>query len=86
MRHFVLWALLLSGCQTSPQYVRNLHPTAPEGYRHGYTSGRDSGYHAAGNPYYGPSKDVNRYIADRVYQVGWDDGFAACKGKYDSYR
>jgi hypothetical protein len=48
-------------------------------------SGCDSGYVAAGHPYYRFSKDVTRYGNDNLYyKQGWDDGFSVCKGKYES--
>jgi hypothetical protein len=46
--------------------------------------GCDSGYVAAGHPYYRFSKDTSRYVSDPVYKSDWDDGFAVCKGQYDA--
>lgn len=53
-------------------------------YKQGYGAGCDSGYVAAGHPYYKFSKDVASYSKNSLYKQGWDDGFAVCKGQYDS--
>lgn len=56
----------------------------PAPYKAGYHDGCSSGYVAAGHPYSKYIKDVNRFMSDQVYKIGWDDGFVTCKGDYDS--
>ncbi|MBI5484346.1 MAG: hypothetical protein HY888_07790 [Deltaproteobacteria bacterium] len=56
----------------------------PPAYVDGYSTGCGSGYVASGHPYASAGKDVSRYLSDPVYKTGWDDGFATCKGQYDS--
>lgn len=56
----------------------------PPAYVDGYRDGCGSGYVATGHLYASAAKDVERYISDQVYKIGWDDGFATCKGSYDS--
>ena len=72
-----------AGCATTMDQVP---PDQPEAYRSGYAAGCDSGYVAAGHPYYRFSKDAAAYGADDLYRQGWDDGFAVCKGKYEAVR
>ena len=80
MRYLWVIALALTACQTS---VANV-PDGPPSYRQGFAEGCDSGYVAAGHPYYQFKKDPTRYAQDSMYSQGWNDGFATCKGKYDS--
>lgn len=80
MRHLWVIALALAACQTS---VANV-PAGPPGYRQGFAEGCDSGYVAAGHPYYQFKKNPTRYAQDNMYSQGWNDGFATCKGQYDS--
>ena len=78
-------AIALSGCATDMQRVdREIGAGQPLPNKDGYKSGCDSGYVAAGHPYYRFSKNVVRYNDDSLYKQGWDDGFSVCKGKYDS--
>jgi hypothetical protein len=56
----------------------------PPEYATGFRSGCDSGYAAAGHPYYRPSKDVQRMETDKTYATGWNDGFVQCKGSYEA--
>lgn len=80
-----LFALTLSACATDMQRVeREIGAGQPLQYKEGYKSGCDSGYVAAGHPYYRFSKDVSRYGSDTLYKQGWDDGFSVCKGQYES--
>lgn len=84
-----LFVLLTSGalvaCQTKiAQVDRMVGAHQPAEYKLGYAEGCDSGYVAAGNPYYRFSKDVARFGTDPLYKSGWEDGFAVCKGSYDS--
>ncbi len=77
-----LVALTLAACETTMAEV----PPGPEAFRVGYAAGCDSGTSAAGNPYMGFTKDVARFDSDRLYAQGWDNGFAVCKGRYESIR
>jgi hypothetical protein len=78
----VLPVLIFSsvGCTTAPTDA----PPGPPSYRAGFSPGCDSGYVAAGHPYYRFNKDVTRYAGDSLYKQGWDDGFAQCKGRYEA--
>lgn len=58
----------------------------PPAYVDGYRDGCGSGYVAAGHSYAKFAKNIDRFIADQVYKIGWEDGFATCKGTYDSIR
>jgi hypothetical protein len=86
MRNIVLlFAFALFGCATDMQRVeREVGAGQPLQYKEGYMSGCDSGYVAAGHPYYRFSKDVIRYGNDTLYKQGWDDGFSVCKGGYEA--
>jgi len=78
-------AAALSACATNMQRVeREVGAGQPMPYKEGYKSGCDSGYVAAGHPYYRFNKDVSRYGSDTLYKQGWDDGFSVCKGQYES--
>jgi hypothetical protein len=80
-----LFLLALIGCATDMQRVdREIGAGQPLQYKEGYKAGCDSGYVAAGHPYYRFNKDVARYGNDNLYKQGWDDGFSVCKGKYES--
>ena len=70
----------ISGCATKVSET----PAGPPGYQEGFAAGCDSGYVAAGHPYYRFRKDPSRFAADEMYRQGWNDGFATCKGKYDA--
>jgi hypothetical protein len=56
----------------------------PLEYKQGYLDGCNSGYVAAGHPYYRFSKDVSRFSGDDLYGQGWTDGYGVCKGSYES--
>lgn len=73
--------LIVTACVTPMSLV----PPGPEPWRIGYRDGCDSGTRAAGNPYVQFIKDVQRSMGDRLYREGWQDGFATCKGTYESY-
>ena len=76
--------MLLAGCATDPGMVdRTVGASQPIEYKQGFRAGCDSGYVAAGHPYYRFSKDVVRYQNNDLYRQGWNDGFSVCKGKYD---
>jgi len=79
-------AAVLSACATDMQRVdREVGAGQPVAYKEGYRFGCDSGYVAAGHPYYRFRKDVSRYGSDTLYKQGWDDGFSVCKGQYESF-
>lgn len=76
---------ILCGCVTTgAQIDRQVGAHQPPEYKAGYGDGCDSGYVAAGHPYYRFAKDVVRFGNDALYKQGWEDGFSVCKGSYDS--
>jgi len=83
--YILIIVVLLSGCASNMQGIdREIGAGQPLAYKEGYMGGCDSGYVAAGHPYYKFNKDVTRYSSENIYKQGWDDGFAVCKGKYDA--
>ncbi len=74
-------ALLASGCAAQTQA-----PSGPPSWQAGYSAGCASGYKAAGNPYYQYQKDFGSYGADPLYKQGWDEGYGACKDRYNAIR
>lgn len=77
--------LALAGCATDMRKVdRDVGAGQPPAYKEGYAAGCDSGYVAAGHPYYKFRKDVSRFAADDLYKQGWGDGYSVCKGQYDA--
>jgi len=72
--------LFLTGCGSS--MVRT--PQGPPQWQQGYSEGCTSGYSAAGHPYYRWEKDPRRALDDRLYGMGWKDGFETCKSSYES--
>ena len=80
------WLLIsLTGCVTSMDRVnREVGEHQPISYREGYQHGCNSGYVAAGHPYYRFEKDMDRHLNNELYRSGWNDGFLVCKGKYES--
>lgn len=84
MRVLIVLVVLLAGCASQQlQGERQAVAGQPVAYQDGYVAGCSSGYKAAGNPYFAFQKDLTR-MADQLYGQGWGDGFAVCKGKYDS--
>lgn len=76
---------LIVGCATDMQRVdRMIGAGQPLPYKEGYKDGCDSGYVAAGHPYYRPAKDVTKYGSDSLYKQGWDRGFSVCKDEYEN--
>ena len=75
---FLLICGLIVGCQTTRA------PSGPPEYQSGFKAGCDSGYVASGHPYYRFHKDHNAFANSQLYKSGWNDGFATCKGRYDS--
>lgn len=81
----VLVASMVGGCKTSMREIDlKLGNSQPSAFKQGYRDGCDSGYVAAGHPYYHFSKDVMRFDSDSIYKQGWNDGFNVCKGEYES--
>ena len=76
--------MITSGCAPVDAVTRRNTAGQPPAYVDGYSDGCGSGYVAAGHPYAKAAKNVTRFLADPVYKTGWDDGFATCKGQYDS--
>jgi hypothetical protein len=77
-------ALLLCGCISTSQMATNQVSHQPVAYQQGFKDGCDSGYAAAGHVYYRPAKNLSRWEADKLYTLGHNDGFAQCKGSYES--
>jgi len=70
-------ALLLTGCQSAhEQMIEHGYPPA---YAGGYGDGCSSGRQAAGLMVGDFRKNVPRYLAERQYETGWDDGFRQCQ-------
>ena len=81
----VVSLLALTGCATSQAEIdRHFGPDTPESYRVGFREGCDSGYRAAGHPYYQYQKDVRRAAEDKFYASGWQDGYDYCKSRYEA--
>lgn len=79
--------LLTSGCVSTQMNMQRdglLRRGYPAEYADGYADGYGSGLSAAGNPYASTTKNVDRYLADEKYKMGWNDGFNAGKGNYES--
>lgn len=53
-------------------------PPGPVNYQVGYSHGCDSGHATCGNITYRFTKNVDLYLNNREYKVGWDDGYAYC--------
>lgn len=74
----VVAAIVVSSCATERA------PPGPPTYREGWKQGCDSGYVAAGHPYYRYAKNVSRFNADELYKQGWNDGYDLCKTRYSN--
>jgi hypothetical protein len=77
----------LAGCvgaQMEMQRDTLLKRGYPPEYADGFGDGYGSGLSAGGNPYAQTTKNINRYLEDPKYKMGWDDGFAKGKGNYDA--
>ena len=77
-------AIFMTACAPVDAVTKRNTSGQPPAYVDGYSAGCGSGYVASGHPYARAGKDVTRYLADAIYKTGWDDGFATCKGQYDS--
>ena len=78
----VLAVVALAGCSTSSDRA----PPGPPEYRQGYAAGCDSGYAAALHPYYRSRRDWPMYRGNQLYRTGWDEGYGACKDRYNAIR
>lgn len=70
-------ALLLTGCQSAHEQM--IEQGYPPAYADGYGDGCSSGRQAAGLMVGDFRKNVPRYLAERQYETGWDDGFRQCQ-------
>lgn len=78
-----LWiTLLLVGCQsTHDQMLREGYPPPyADGFQDGCGSGRQAAALLAGSF----RKNVPRYLHERAYENGWDDGFRQCQAIQDN--
>ncbi|MBF8756015.1 MAG: hypothetical protein LBJ33_09625 [Pseudomonas putida] len=72
-----LWIMLsLAGCQSAHQQM--IDQGYPPAYADGFEDGCGSGRQAAGLMVGGFRKNVPRYLHERQYETGWDDGFRQC--------
>lgn len=75
----VLGVLILVGCQSTHEQL--LQQGYPPGFADGYQDGCGSGRQAAGSITGTFTKNVPRYLADKLYSSGWDDGFRQCQAE-----
>ena len=77
-RYWLVVALMgvLAGCQTTHEQLIN--QGYPPAYADGFQDGCSSGRQAAGVMAGDFRKDVPRYLHNRQYETGWDDGFRQC--------
>ena len=75
-------ALSLSGCETTHEQM--LEQGYPPAYADGFQDGCSSGHQAAGMMVGAFRKNVSRYLAERQYESGWDDGFRQCQAMQNS--
>lgn len=76
-RYAFVLLLLLAGCQSTHQQL--LDQGYPPAYADGFQDGCGSGRQAAGVMAGEFRKDVPRYLHNRQYETGWDDGFRQCQ-------
>jgi len=68
--------VVLAGCQSTQQQM--ISQGYPPVYADGFKDGCGSGRAAAGvNGVF--QKNVPRYLSDKLYATGWDDGFRQCQ-------
>ncbi|PWB35427.1 hypothetical protein DCO48_03135 [Pseudomonas sp. SDI] len=80
---WVLSAVLgLTGCQSTHEQLINQGYPPP--YADGFQDGCSSGRQAAGVMAGAFRKDVPRYLHNRQYESGWDDGFRQCQAMQQS--
>ena len=95
MKKLLILTMMLAGCSTYDYDAHNrdkverlanqaraqrANPTQ-YAYNEGKSHGCDSGSNATGNYAKQFQKDIDRYVKDQYYKMGWDDGFAQCKGQ-----
>jgi hypothetical protein len=80
----VVIAMLFNGCQTTPDPSTAQLKDAGKSpaYIEGYDDGCKSGYFVAGASGYKLAKDITRFNYDTQYVAGWNDGYIACKARY----
>lgn len=79
--------LVLTACAGDMERATDRAPSRPtQQYHDGYAEGCDSGYAAAGHPYYRYRKNAVRFDSGTQYQQGWNDGFAKCKASDENPR
>lgn len=76
-----LTPLFLSGCQSTQEHM--LAEGYPLAFVDGFAAGCSSGRKAAGS-LDSFRKDVPRYLQDRLYASGWEDGFRQCHGELEA--
>ncbi|AXO89898.1 hypothetical protein DZC75_18495 [Pseudomonas parafulva] len=76
------FTLLLVGCQSTHEQM--LHQGYPPAYADGFQDGCGSGRQAAGLMVGDFRKNVPRYLHERQYETGWDDGFRQCNAMQNS--
>ncbi|AHC37956.1 hypothetical protein A7317_25205 [Pseudomonas fluorescens] len=69
--------VVMSGCQSTHQEL--LAKGYPPAFADGFDDGCSSGRQAAGVITGEFRKNVPRYLKDRLYAEGWEDGFRQCK-------
>lgn len=79
---WVLVAVLLGGCASTHDQLINQGYPPP--YADGFQDGCSSGHQAAASMAGDFRKDVPRYLHDRQYETGWDDGFRQCQAMQQS--
>ncbi|MBV6286845.1 hypothetical protein KUO17_07320 [Pseudomonas sp. MAFF 301350] len=75
--HWVLVSVLLGGCASTHDQLINQGYPPP--YADGFQDGCSSGHQAAASMAGDFRKDVPRYLHNRQYETGWDDGFRQCQ-------
>lgn len=83
----LLSSSFLTGCVgtiANAQHANLISSGQPAEYADGYRDGFQAGQRAAGNPYAAHAKNVDRYLNDQKYKIGWDDGYNAGFGQYRS--
>ncbi|MBA1244081.1 MULTISPECIES: hypothetical protein [Pseudomonas] len=73
----VFGVIMLAGCTTTHEQL--LQQGYPPGFADGYQDGCGSGRGAAGSITGTYTKNVPRYLSDKLYSSGWDDGFRQCQ-------
>lgn len=74
--------MLLAGCQSTHEDL--LAKGYPPAFADGFDDGCSSGRQAAGVISGEFHKNVARYLEDRLYAEGWEDGFRQCKALRES--